>query len=219
MEKPAKKNISLIIFGLLILICAVAVYLANPPQSANKNASLPATIDRQNTPKIPIEGEFWTGSDNPKITIVEFADFGCSYCKQSHSTIRQLGFKYKDSVKIVFKDYPIREDSIDLAIAARCAGEQGFFWAMHDKLFAYQGKFAVTDLAAIAAEIGVERKAFAACLTDDKHQALIHQNLTLGESLGVSGTPTFFINGYMVTGDKPMEYWEQLIDLILNKQE
>ena len=84
-------------------------------------------------------GSYWLGSENPKLTIVEFADYNCPLCASSYGKIREISLKYKDEVKIIFRDFPvISESSVELAMAGRCAGEQNLFWPMHDKLFQNQ---------------------------------------------------------------------------------
>ncbi len=220
MEKPSKKNIALIVFGLIILICAIIVYFIGPQDGADNESDISKKIERQTeTSTVPIEGDFWFGSEKPKITIVEFSDFECPYCKESHSKIRQIGIKYKDSVKIVFKDYPVHENSDQLAIAARCAGKQGLFWAMHDKLFANQGNFDLSSLPNIAVSVGANKKDFSDCLESGDVMIQIQKDAADGQTLGVAGTPTFFVNGYRVAGDIPLDNWEKIINLILNQKQ
>ncbi len=165
-----------------------------------------------------------TGSNNyflgPKdkapITVVEFADFSCPHCKLSAPLIRKLSYKYKDKVKIIFRDYPvISEYSLNLALAGRCAGEQGFFWLMHDKLFSSQGKDEIADLKTLAAGLGVDTTRFNTCFDKQKYNTQIAKDYSDGQSLGVVGTPTFFINGHLIEGDLPENVWEAVIQKVL----
>lgn len=162
------------------------------------------------------EKNYWIGSANPKITIVEFADFSCPYCQNSFSKIREISVKYKNDVKIIFRDYPIMTDySSDLALTARCAGEQGLFWLMHDKLFANQGISTTEEMSELAKQIGADESRFKECLNNKKHLTTIQKDFSDGQSLGITGTPTWFINGNLVEGDIPYSTFIQIIEQLL----
>jgi len=115
---------------------------------------------------------------------------------------------------VVFRDYPnISEQSIELAKAARCAGEQDKFWQMHDKLFLNQGKIATTsDIVKLASQIGINPYGFTKCLESLKEVEKILANSEYAEQIGVNGTPTWLINGTKVEGDLPEEIWQKIID-------
>lgn len=218
MEKPNKKLIvGASLAGIFILSAIVAYFTNSPKIPSNTDSS--STLTKQKTYEIPTAGNFSFGAEKPKITIIEFADFNCSHCKNSYPTIRQLGYKYKDKVKIIFKDYPVLENSsMDLALAARCAGEQNqnLFWAMHDKFYADQGQFSLADLPDMAKEIGVNTTAFNACLKEKKYEDQINQDFFWGQQAGIQGTPTFFVNGYLLPGGSlPPEAWEKTIQFFL----
>lgn len=216
MEKSNKKLFIGLSITALFIISATIVYINNQSNLPRKNSSL-SNLSEQKTYNIPIDDNFSFGSNNPQITIIEFADFNCPHCKKSYSTIRELGYKYKDVVKIVFKDYPvIQENSADLALAARCAGEQGFFWGMHDKLFTNQGNFTSSDLPDMATKIGANKEKYNNCVNNKKYLKEIEKDLILGQEIGLKGTPKFFVNGYLLPkGDIPMEDWEKIIQFIL----
>jgi len=178
------------------------------------------TIDEAAIEKIT-KDSYWMGTSSPKVTIIEFGDFSCSSCKKSFYTIREIGLKYKDDVKIVFKDYPIiSENSPTLASAARCAGEQGqgFFWSMYDKLFTYQGVTDKQKIVELAKRAGVNISRFNACFDNNKYQAKIGQDYQDGNSLQINGTPTWFINGIKIEGNIPYDYFVQIIESLINKQ-
>lgn len=155
--------------------------------------------------------------DSALITIVEFADFACPHCKLSAPILRKLSYKYKDKVKIIFRDYPITtEYSLNLALAGRCAGEQGFFWLMHDELFKSQAEAKISDLKALAATLGVDTAKFNTCYDKQKYNSQIAKDYSDGQSLNIIGTPTFFINGHVLAGDIPEETWDVIILKILS---
>ena len=156
---------------------------------------------------------YWFGTTTPKLSIVEFADFSCPYSKSSFSKIRTLGLKYKDKVKVIYRNYPyISNYSLDLAIVAECAGKQGKFWQMHDKLFQNQGVSKKEEFDALAKQIDLDLNIFNSCLTN-KNQTTIQKDLADAEKLGIKGVgaPIWFFNGYKIEGDMPMETMEKII--------
>lgn len=160
---------------------------------------------------------YWIGSVNPKVTIVQFGDFSCPICGETYEKIRKISIEYKNDVKFIFRDYPISDNSVSLSMAARCAGEQGKFWEMHDRLFQNQNKFEVTNknLINMATSLGVEKNKFQKCLTEQKYMKDIQKDFADGEIFGVSGTPTWFINGYKVQGNIPYDSFTKLIDALI----
>lgn len=165
--------------------------------------------------QISTQDNFWIGSANPKITIIEFSDFACPFCKNSYPNVREISLKYKDQVKIVFKDYPLHEESLSLAMAGRCAGEQGLFWLMHDKLFQNQGVKTNQQLIELAKQIGADNNKFTDCLTKQTYLSNIQKDFAEGAKLNLSGTPTWFINGQKIEGDIPHDTFIQIIEKLL----
>lgn len=217
--------ITLVIFLTIILIFLVAFgfYIYNiakkiKSQQASGNYNLAQILALQ-TQYENIEGEnnYWLGSADPKLTIVEFADYDCSNCANSFSKIREISVKYKDNVKIIFRDFPIMsDDSFTLALAGRCAGEQGLFWPMHDRLFQKQGEFEIEDLAEIAKTVGVNTEKFSSCLNTEKYSEQVKKDYYEGVELGITGTPTWFFNGYKIAGDIPYGTFIELVEDFIN---
>jgi len=172
-------------------------------------------LNEQTRAKIEGTDNYWIGAAKPKITIVEFGDFACHHTKKSFPKIREMGTKYKNDVKIIFRDMPLQENSLKLAMAARCAGEQGLFWPMYDKLFQNQGVSKDNELVEMANQIGADTSRFAACLSDQKYIKQIQKDFSDGKDLGVKGTPTWFVNGVKLQGDVPLAVWENIIKELL----
>lgn len=172
----------------------------------------------QNSKKYEIEekNNYWLGTAKPKVTIVEFADFNCPLCKNSFPKIREISLKYKNDVKIIYRDFPLYENSLDLALAARCAGEQGLFWLMHDKFFQNQGNFDLNQLPDLANQIGADINKFNDCLAQKKYLKDVQIDYSDALSLEVKGTPTWFINGYKISGDIPYDLFIQIIEKLIN---
>jgi protein-disulfide isomerase len=117
-------------------------------------------------------------------------------------------------VRIVWKHFPLEfhKDAPLAALASTAAGEQGKFWEFHDKVFSSQPKIQRDFLVQYAKEIGCDPKRFEASLSAGKGQALIDADVAEGKSLGVTGTPAFFINGHFLSGAKPFDEFAQVIN-------
>jgi len=153
------------------------------------------------------------GKDAP-VTIVEFTDFQCPFCKATEATLKQLHDKYGDKIRLVHMDFPLpfHSHSLDAAKAARCANEQGKFWQFHDALFANQSKLAPADLKATAKTLGMNSAKFDTCFDSAKYDSQIKADQAVGEKVGVDGTPAFFIDGRPLTGAQPIPKFQDLID-------
>jgi protein-disulfide isomerase len=164
-----------------------------------------------------IEGESmnWLGTSTPKLTIVEFADFACPYCKNSNSLIREIGTGYGNKIKIIYRNYLAHEESLTLALAAQCAGEQEKFWEMHDKLFQNQGVQTVDEVTSLAKQLGLNMEKFSSCLESQKYLPLIQKDADDAETLSIVGTPTWFFNGQKIQGEIPKLDFIKLINELI----
>ncbi|MFH0892385.1 MAG: thioredoxin domain-containing protein [Candidatus Falkowbacteria bacterium] len=159
------------------------------------------------------DANYWMGSADPKVTIVEFSDYSCPYCRDFFPKIREIGLKYKKDVKIIFRDYPVvNVYAANLALGARCAGEQGLFWLMHDKLFLNQGITGKEEILELAKQAGVNEGKFAHCFDNKTYLREIERDLSDGNALDISGTPTIFVNGERFSGNIPYDYLIQIIN-------
>ncbi len=160
---------------------------------------------------------YYLGTSTPKVLIVEYGDFNCSHCRVVSPTIRKIVTRHKDIVQYVWRDWPGQQNSEVLAQAARCAGEQAGnlgFWLFHDELLLNQGKYTTTtELVALAKEYGFVEDKMKDCLDNKRMLSYLQKDyqdaLVLG---GISGTPTWFINGYRFTGELPEEFFNYMIE-------
>ncbi len=155
------------------------------------------------------------GNPDAPVTIVEFSDFQCPYCKKAAGTLNDLLAKYDGKIKLAYRDFPMRQLHPQAQLAAeasRCAGEQGKYWEYHDALYADQSKLDAPGLTAAALKLGLDEKVFQACLASGKFKAQVEQDLQDGTRAGVTGTPAFFINGIFVNGAQPQAEFEKIID-------
>jgi protein-disulfide isomerase len=165
--------------------------------------------------ELSIAGEPFKGSEKARVTIVKFEDFHCPFCKQAQPTFNELLSRYNGQVRLVHKDLPLESlhpQARQAAEAARCAYEQGKFWEYHDKLYANSPKASADDLKSYAKEVGLNVDSFDRCFASGKYKAVVQQDLNEGAQLGLTGTPTFFINGREISGNQPLEAFETIID-------
>ena len=148
------------------------------------------------------------------ITIIEFSDYQCPFCARVNPTLTKIRAQYGDKVRIVFKDFPLpnHAQAPKAAEAAHCAGDQGKYWEMHDRLFANQSAMEVPALKQYAAALGLTAATFDQCLDSGKFASVIAEDMKLGETLGVQSTPTLYVNGRPVLGAQPFEVFQSLID-------
>jgi protein-disulfide isomerase len=170
----------------------------------------PVSIDVSNSPA-------W-GSENAKVTIVEYSDFQCSFCERFFQlTYPQLKQQYGDKIRFVYKNFPfLTLDSEPAAIASVCAQEQGKFWEFHDALFSDQhtrGRDAYVKFATDAKIPNITQ--FTQCIDSSKYAATVQADSAQGQGFGVTGTPTFFINGVALVGAQPFDVFKANIDRIL----
>ena len=164
---------------------------------------------------VPVDGAPFKGPAKAPVTIVEFSDFHCPFCRRVIPTLAQLESQYGEKIKLVFRDFPIESlhpGATKAHEAARCANEQGKFWSYHDKLFAGPSNSSPELFKGLAKELGLDAVAFDTCLGSGKYQAAIKQDIEEGNRVGVSGTPAFFINGRLISGAQPLEAFARVIE-------
>jgi len=159
------------------------------------------------------------GDPQAPVTIVEFSDFQCPFCKQTEPVLNSLLDKYNGRVKLAYMDFPLREihpHAESAAEASRCAAEQGKFWEFHDSLFADASKLDNPDLIERARTLGLRDEPFRACLASGKFKASVDADREAGIKAGVGGTPGFFINGVPLSGAQSPAEFEKIIDTQLS---
>ena len=176
--------------------------------------------------RLDLTGESVSALGNPRapMTVVEFSDYGCPFCRRYvSSAFPQIKAAYIDSGKVyyVFKDLPIVQAHPQAALAAeaaRCAGDQSKYWEMHAALFAAPSEWDTTVTAASAAfagyasQIGLDPAAFGACMADRRYQASVAANLAQGRHLGLTGTPSFIVDGKLLAGEYPFSVFQTAFD-------
>jgi len=157
------------------------------------------------------------GPADAPVTLIEFADYQCPYCRQEETTLRKLREQFKDRLKVSYRDFPLpmHQYARKAAEASRCAGEQGQYWPYHDRLFSGAADdLAEAGLKSIARELKLDGDKFDKCLASSQESAAVDKDFNAGKDLGITGTPTMYINGYTVSGAATFDTLRQLVDQI-----
>ena len=166
---------------------------------------------------VSIDDDPMLGAKEAPVTIVEFSDFQCPYCRRVQPTLKRLMQDYEGKVRLVFRDFPLRNihpQAQKAAEAAQCANDQDKFWPYHDKLFE-QTALQIDDLKKYAKELDLDMEAFSDCLESNKYAAEVEKDLQDGRQVGVNSTPSFYINGQPLSGAAAYENFQELVDAAL----
>jgi protein-disulfide isomerase len=161
------------------------------------------------------------GPDSAPVTIAEFSEFQCPFCRRAAPTLKRIEEVYGGKVRIAWKNLPltsIHEHAMGAALAAEAARNQGKFWEYHDKLFENQEHLEAADLNRYAQELDLDMRRFEADQQDQQKKKLIEADLEQARELKVSTTPSFFINGRYLRGALPFEALSKVIDEELANQ-
>ena len=190
-------------------VVQVAPSTATPQAAAAPTAAAsPVTLN--------VDGRPFRGSEGAPVTIVEFSDFQCTFCKSYvDQTLPLVLSTYGSRVRYVFWNFPISQlhpQAAKAAEAAMCAGDQGKFWEYHDLLFQNQGALDASSLKSYARNLGMDGGAFDSCLNSGKYTAAVQKDFDEGRADGVTGTPTFFVNGRKLVGAQPFAAFQRVIE-------
>ncbi len=156
---------------------------------------------------LKLEGAPARGADKARVTLVEFSDFQCPFCRGGADALNEMVKAFPKDVRLVFKQFPLDNHS-QAAIAAEAslaAHAQGKFWEMHDRIFANPRSLTEENLIAWAKELGLDATRFTTELKAHKYQALVNREIREGIEAGVQGTPTVFLNGRLYRGAVTVE--------------
>ena len=157
------------------------------------------------------------GPQDAPVTLVEFSDFQCPYCRRVQGVLKRLMTAYQGQLKLVFRDFPLRQihpEAQKAAEAAQCANDQGQFWPYHDRLFA-ETELGVEALKRYAVDLGLDAEGFNTCLDSEKYSQEVQNDIDDAIAVGVNATPSFFINGLPINGAVPFERFVEMVELAL----
>jgi len=181
-------------------------------QSLRKQASISITIAPPRTSVSTADARL-RGVANAPLTLVEYADYECPYCQQIAPDLAKIEADFKGKIAFVYKDFPLpmHPHAQKAAEAAQCAGAQNKYWEYHDALLSSK-QLEIPQLKAAASAIGLDTGAFDKCLDSGQAVGEVKKNFNEGMDLGITGTPSFVINGRFISGSMPYEQLRQILD-------
>lgn len=238
--KFSKVNANQVVYILLLISFALCGYLFGKMQGMEKAKtqggdsvaqapSAPQAPEGPQAPTGPVDvanGHFPVkGDENAKVTIVEFSDFECPFCGRFYEdTLPTLLKEYIDTgkVKLYYRHFPLafHPQAKPLALVAECANEQDKFWEMHDVIFQNNATISSSTMDTYkgwAEELGLDTSEFNDCVDTKKYEKDVDADTADGTAAGVSGTPTFYINGLQIVGAQPFDAFKKIIDQELAK--
>jgi protein-disulfide isomerase len=194
------------------------------PQLATKAEDIAIT----RSPYGGLGEDYRKGPDNASVVIVEFADFQCPACKNISGTLEQIHKEFPDRVQVVYRMYPLdqscnssmrgplHQHACTAAVMARCAGQYGKFWEMHDLLYGNQSDIKDAKIKEWGKQLGLTDEQMSACLASNDLMAKIKDDIAVGTALGIDSTPTVYINGRKLLGGRGVEDIRQQVEQLLN---
>jgi protein-disulfide isomerase len=155
------------------------------------------------------------GPADAAVTLIEFSDYQCPFCKRAEPTVLELLKKYPTQLRLVYRHMPLdglHPRARAAAIAAVCAEQQGKFWEYHDVLFANQQALGDADLEKYATDLGLDAGKFKTCRQDPASETRVNADAVAARGAGLTGTPAFFVNGILISGARPIEEFTRWID-------
>jgi predicted DsbA family dithiol-disulfide isomerase len=160
------------------------------------------------------------GSEQAKISIVQFSDFACSFCKQQETVVQKLMKEYGNNIKFIWKDYPDNNSSsvsYQTTIAARCAQEQGKFWEYHNELFKNSAKLNQNLFGSIVQSLALDEDKFLECFNSSETKKLVDEDIKEGDALKITGVPFMYVNEQEAMGEVTYEDLVAMIKIEMNK--
>ena len=174
--------------------------------------------------KISLENVPSKGDPNAQITVVEYSDFQCGYCARAANEVADLLKDYQGKVKLLYKQFPLsfHKWAEEASIASLCVYDQANekFWQIHDAIFEKQGEIKVADaketFAGMARNLGVDMKKYDQCVNSEETRQRVASDMSEGKSIGVSGTPTFVVDGFVISGGANIKAIRNALDYRLS---
>ena len=202
----------------------VVMSTANFAEAPAKKDDVDPPEDTKTVWRVPVDSSPIRGNVDAPVTIIEFSDFQCPFCKRAEQTLDKVRDTYGDKVRLVWKNEPLpfhprAQPAAELALEARTQKGDAGFWRAHDKLFDAQPKLEDDDLFRIGAQLELDAAKLKTAIREKKHQKQIDVDAELGDDVQATGTPHFFVNGRRMVGAQPFEKFKTIIDEELRKFE
>jgi len=182
-------------------------------QSLREKAKVEVALEPPRV-EVAADGPALGPADAP-VTIVEFSDYECPFCKRAHPTVNEIVKRYPERVRFVYRHFPldsIHPNARGAAEASLCAEEQGKFWQYHDLVFQASEKLGAETLRGVAEKAGLDLARYDACVQERRYRARVDADVAEGREARVSGTPAFFVNGIPLSGARSVEEFVEVIE-------
>lgn len=189
---------------------------------------LPAQLTPSSNSALFDTSKDWAiGPANAKLTLIEYSDFQCPACAQYYPLVKQLEAAFPNDLKVVYRQFPLRQIHANADLAARATeatGSVGKFWEMHDKIFETQKDWSTSEnatdiFAGYAEALGMNKEDFVTALNSAEVAKAVAADEATGKSLAVQGTPTFFLNGKKLENPRSFDEFKKVIETELNKEQ
>jgi protein-disulfide isomerase len=220
-------GLAMILGGLSACSTPVPTPTVTPVPSTQTPSPQPDTTpEGTKEPLIPLDDDPMLGSPDAPVTIIEYSEYLCPYCRRFVlETLPLIEEQYIDTgkVNLIFRDFPVHgQAAIAMAMVAECAADQGKFWEMHTLLFERVEEWSSSEellqaLMGYADELGMDQDEFSTCLQEGTVVERIREDYEVATQEGVEATPMFFINGTLIRGAQPFEEFQKVIDAELAK--
>lgn len=212
-----KNIVALAVVAGALIVAGAIIYSAKISSSDKGADDLGNNKEFKESTGLSVEGEPILGNPVAKVMIIEFSDFQCPFCaRYTLETFPQLKQEFVDTgkVKVAFKNFPLANHANAgiTAEASECANDQGRFWEYKTTLFQNQQFLAANDLKKYAKDLGLNEQEFIGCFDSKKYSNEVNGDLSDGVAAGVTGTPTFFINGEKLVGAYPFSEFQKIIN-------
>lgn len=202
--------------AVLIVSAAAIFYLMNRPTSQQ---AVMSDVINSSLPQVT-ETDYVSGPDSSTVTIIEYGDFQCPACGHYYSIVKQLKNEYKDTVRFVYRNFPLQIVHKNAQLAAQASyasAKQDKFWEMHDILFEKQAEWGESDdaenyILTYATQIGLDLPTFKVDASSSEAASFVNAQSDGGKKAGVQGTPTFFMNGKQLTNPATYDEFKKLVD-------
>ena len=210
-QKPKsekKENVLAIAIFVILIIIGIGIF-------TNGFGLLKKGVDSNTRTRVPLGDDPFVGPVNASVIIIAFSDYECPFCTKAEHTMQTILEKYEGRVVYVFKDFPltiIHPNAYNASLAAECAKEQDKFWEYHSHLYENNDKLEPMYLREYANLLGLDTEEFNECFETQKYKNEVEKDIQTARLVGVTATPSFFINGIRIVGAKPEEEFTKIIN-------
>lgn len=186
-----------------------------PGKVTRSTAAKSASVRKVDRALVETSDDPALGPTDAAVTIVEFADFQCPFSQTAFPIVKDIIAEYGSKVRFQFRDFPLTDinpDAVRAAEAGACANDQGKFWQLHDLLFIYQANLTQADIVNNATQARIDTVTLEQCMAIGKYSSEVQDDFNDGVAAGVTGTPTWFVNGWRIEGVQSFETWKKIID-------